>query len=79
MASAMVARGDNRGQLLYGFGSQKRVARGLSKFSQFQDSRFKKDAGELQAETIVNTYENIKVYVPEREATHVGEKKEHVY
>ena len=67
--------GDSRGKLLCGLGPQNVSPADYLIFSQFQYSRYKKDAGELQAETIVNTHENIKVYVLEREETQVGEKK----
>ena len=46
---------------------QQRVGRALSEFSQFQYSRFKKDAGDLQGETFVYTPKNTKVYVPQRQ------------
>ena len=66
MASAMVARVTIGGHSCMVW-PQQRVGRALSEFLQFQYSRFKKDAGDLQGETFVYTPKNTKVYVPQRQ------------
>ena len=53
MASAIVARVTIGGHSCMVW-PQQRVGRALSEFSQFQYSRFKKDAGDLQRETFVH-------------------------